>query len=65
MENYVNSPDVPMGLGMALAQNRSALDAFAALSREQQEQVIAGTHDIRSKAEMQAYVQRLTDKKLL
>ena len=54
-----------MGLGMALAQNRPALDAFAALTREQQERVIAGTHDIRSKAEMQAYVQRLTDKKLL
>ncbi len=57
--------DLPMGLGMALAENLPALDAFAALTREQQDRVIAGTHTIRSRAEMQAYVQRLTEKQSL
>ena len=54
--------DLPMGLGMALAENLPALDAFAALTKEQQD---AGTHAIRSRAEMQAYVQRLTEKQSL
>ena len=57
--------DLPMGLGMALAENLPALDAFAALTKEQQDRVIAGTHAIRSRTEMQAYVQRLTEKQSL
>ena len=57
--------DLPMGLGMALAENLPALDAFAALTKEQQDRVIAGTHAIRSRAEMQAYAQRLTEKQSL
>ena len=57
--------DLPMGLGMALAENLPALDAFAALTKEQQDRVIAGTHAIRTRAEMQAYVQRLTEKQSL
>lgn len=49
--------DLPMGLGMALAENLSAL------SREEQAQVAAGVQDISSPAEMQAFVQRLADRK--
>ena len=57
--------DLPMGLGMALAENLPALDAFAALTKEQQDRVIAATDAIRSRTEMQAYVQRLTEKQSL
>ena len=39
-----------MGLGMALAQNTEAMAYF----------VIDGTHDIHSKQEMRAYVERLS-----
>ena len=49
--------DLPMGLGMALAE------AFAALSLEEQAQVAAGVQGISSPAEMRAFVQRLTDRK--
>lgn len=49
--------DLPMGLGMALAEN------LPALSREEQAQVAAGVQDISSPAEMQAFVQRLADRK--
>lgn len=49
--------DLPMGLGMALAEN------LPALSREEQAQVAAGVQDISSPAEMRAFVQRLADRK--
>ena len=48
---------------MALAENLPALEAFAALSREEQAQVAAGAQGISSPAEMRAFVQRLTDRK--
>lgn len=51
--------DLPMGLGMALAQNTQALNAFAAMPQDQQQRVIQHTHAIRSKQEMQAYVNSL------
>ena len=51
--------DLPLGLGMALAQNTQALNAFAAMPQDQQQRVIQHTHTIRSKQEMQAYVNSL------
>ncbi|MEG0741123.1 MAG: hypothetical protein RSB91_01080 [Clostridia bacterium] len=59
MNNLVDGPDMPMGLGMALAQNLNAMNRFAALPAAEQQAVIAHTHSIRSKEEMQAYVQSL------
>ena len=54
--------ELPMGLGMALAQNPQAMRAFALLSEQQQREIVAGTHAIRSKEEMRQYVrQRLTE----
>ena len=60
MENLVNGPEIPMGLGMALAQNRDAMDRFAAMTPAAQQAVIEHTHQITSKKEMQAYVATLT-----
>lgn len=51
--------DLPMGLGMALAQNPEAMNRFAMLSPEEQSQVVNGTHAVRSKQEMQAYVNKI------
>lgn len=48
--------ELPLGLGMALAQNPSAMQCFAAMSETQKKQVIEHTHEIRSKQEMQDYV---------
>lgn len=52
--------DLPMGLGMALAQNVTAMERFAELSPDEQRQIIDQTHTINSKSEMQSFVQNLT-----
>ncbi len=59
MSNYANGPEIPMGLGMALAQNSQAMQYFSSLSPQQKRAVIDRTHQINSKEEMQAYVQDL------
>ena len=59
MTNYVNGPEIPMGLGMALAENLNAMEYFASLSPAQQQAVIERTHQIRSKQEMRSFVQSL------
>jgi len=55
----IYSTDIPMGLGMALMQNRQAMDYFSSLSDEGKQQVIDHTHTIGSKEEMQSYVDSL------
>lgn len=62
MKNYVNGSGVPMGLGMALAQNTVAMKAFASLPETEQAKIIEHTHTIRSKGEMQAYVQSFSNR---
>ena len=52
--------ELPMGLGMALANNPAAMNCFMGLSAEEQRQFVEGTHQIRSKTEMQYYVNSLT-----
>ena len=52
MENF----EMPMGFGMALAQNFEAMQKFALLSDEQKRKIIAGTHGVNSKEEMRRYV---------
>lgn len=61
MTNYANGPEIPMGLGMALAQDNGAMDYFASLSHEEQQRIIDHTHQINSRQEMQQYVNSLFD----
>lgn len=61
--NYANGDSVPLGFGMALAQNSLAMDYFSALSESERQSVINGTHNIRSKKEMQNFVQQLAEHK--
>ncbi|MDO4314430.1 MAG: hypothetical protein Q4C45_01545 [Oscillospiraceae bacterium] len=51
--------ELPMGFGMALAQHPEAMERFAALPETEQQAIIDGTHAVRSKQEMRAYVERL------
>ena len=51
--------EIPLGFGMALAQNTQALERFSALSQEKREALIAGARAVHSKAEMAAYVNRI------
>ena len=59
--SWINGPGVPLGLGMALAQNGEALNRFAALSEYERKSVIARTHGIQSREEMQAFVSNFVD----
>lgn len=59
MPNYVNGEDVPLGLGMALAQDADAMAYFASLTKEERRKVIERTHGIGSKEEMRSYVSSL------
>ena len=60
MEKNLTNSDIPLGLGMALAQNTEALKAFGAMTVPQQQDFIENAHNIRSSAEMRAYVKTLT-----
>jgi uncharacterized protein YdeI (YjbR/CyaY-like superfamily) len=64
LENYVNGPQMPMGLGMALAENMQAMQYFAALPDQKKQAVIDHTHQIQSKQEMRQFVQELPSGRL-
>lgn len=55
MEPY----EIPLGFGMALAQNPEALLKFAALPEQKKREIINGTHTVSSKEEMRQYVERI------
>ena len=58
-QQYPQFNEIPMGLGMALMQNNPAMDYFSSLSDPAKQQIIDHTHSIRSKEEMQSYVDSL------
>ena len=51
--------EMPIGFGMALAQNPEAMQKFALLSEEEKKQLIDGTHAVNSRDEMHRYVQQI------
>lgn len=51
--------DIPMGLGLALAQNPGAMRYFTSLNSAGQRDIIEHTHNIGSPAEMRRYVNDL------
>lgn len=54
------SIELPLGFGMALAQNEAAMKKFEALSESEKRAIIDKTHTVNSKKEMQALVNSLT-----
>ena len=51
--------EMPVGFAMALAMNPKAMQKFGSLSEEQKQQIIAGTHAVKSRDEMHQYVSNL------
>ncbi len=51
--------EMPIGFSMALSQNPQAMQKFAMFSEEKKQQIIAGTHSVRSKEEMHQYVKKI------
>lgn len=50
---------LPAGFSMALAQYPDAMRSFAAMSKEGKRMVIAGAHSVRSREEMQEYMDHI------
>jgi len=61
-KNSLTGGEVPLGLGMAFAQNLNAMKYFSSLSKQQQQQIIDSAHQVKSKQEMQAFVSSLGSK---
>lgn len=55
--------EIPVGFAMALTMNPDAMQKFATLNEEQKQQIIAGTHAVKSKDEMHRYVNSLVSGK--
>ena len=53
--------DLPLGLGMALAQNEPAMKKFKSMTDHEKQAIIQKTHNVSSKAEMNALVSSLVD----
>ena len=52
---------VPMGFGMALAVNEPAMNAYAAMSEDQKQEIINKAHNVRSEKEMHDLVASLAN----
>ena len=52
--------ELPLGLGMALAQHPNALNAFAKLPEKKKTEIISKAHAVSSKEEMNSLVNELT-----
>lgn len=51
--------ELPLGFGMALAQNEPAMKRFESYSEAEKQAIIQKTHGITSKQEMRAFVNEL------
>lgn len=59
--HFSKNTELPMGLGMALAQNMKALNRFSEMSEEERQKVINRTHQIHSKDEMRQLTERIAE----
>ncbi len=59
MRNMLSNSQMPMGLGMAFAENMEAMSRFTAMTNAEQQSVISRARTIHSKEEMQALVRSL------
>ncbi len=52
----MNFAEVPIGFGMALAQNEKAVNAYAMMTKEQKQAILQKAHAARSEKEMRQIV---------
>ena len=50
---------LPVGLGMALAAHQSALDNYSKLTEAEKEKIIAESHNVKSREEMDTIINSL------
>ncbi len=56
------SAELPLGFGMALAQNEAAMHRFERLNETEKQAVLHQVHNVRSKEEMRNLVSGLLDR---
>lgn len=52
---------VPIGFGMALTQNETAVNAYAMMTKEQKQAILDKVHNARSKKEMHQIVAAIAE----
>lgn len=52
----MSETELPLGFGMALAQNEAAMQKFEGMTEAEKQAFLQRTHNVRSKAEMQQLV---------
>lgn len=58
----INCSEMPMGLGMALSRNITAMEQFSKMTSANKNSFINGCKNVNSKEEMQEYVDTLIKK---
>ena len=58
----MNSAEVPVGFGMALAQNEEAMNAFAMMTKEEKQAIWRRARHAGSEREMQQIVSSIASK---
>lgn len=58
--SILNDEAIPLGLGMALSQNLTALNHFSSMTEAQKEELLNRARDAKSKSEMNALVDELS-----
>ena len=64
MENKWNigqGSDLPIGFGLSLAANERSMEAFAAMSDAEKEVAVEKSRSMRTREEMEQYVNRLSE----
>lgn len=57
--SYLNDDAVPIGFGMALAQNINAMQSFSGMTEAEKEEILNRARDAKSKEEMESLVESL------
>ena len=55
----IDNHDLPIGFTMELAMHSDVLNRFSGLSKEEQESVINGARQVKSREEMRTYVENI------
>lgn len=55
----IQNDELPIGFTMELAMHSDALNRFAGLSSQEQEQIVNGARTIESRQEMRSYVEHM------
>ena len=58
-------PEVPLGFGMALAQNEKAVNAYAMMTKEQKRTILEKAHNARSQQEMRRIVSAIAAESIM